>query len=226
MSCFRKDWYGAMYRNGELLMSEKDFATTTRGFQCPHCQGHIRFTVEAYEPEISIEFDDDEPDYGYENDADLPSEDYFRTMEDMSESIRTHRYKDAVRFAQDNFKHLVRFAEDRNSVNLHLPIMTHGIKVLAVMGERELLTQMLQTVNSTPSLSNYAYDVERCVEDADMHDAIVQAVTDNPDCLQPDVKIHIDQADGRRVANLITYLENAGRITRTRNGRKILLNIP
>ena len=104
--------------------------------------------------------------------------------------------------------------------------MTHGIKVLAVMGERELLTQMLQTVNSTPSLSNYAYDVERCVEDADMHDAIVQAVTENPDCLQPDVKIHIDQADGRRVANLITYLENAGRITRTRNGRKILLNIP
>ena len=53
-----------------------------------------------------------------------------------------------------------------------------------------------------------------------------QSVTDNPDCLQPDVKIHIDQADGRSVANLITYLENAGRITRTRNGRKILLNIP
>ena len=56
-------------------------------------------------------------------------------------------------------------------------------------------------------------------------------MTDNPDCLQPDVKIHIDQADidqadGRSVANLITYLENAGRITRTRNGRKILLNIP
>ncbi len=205
-------------------MNDQDIATTTQGFQCPHCQGFIGFTVEAYEPDIGIEFDDE--DFDYEGDADFPGEGYFRTMEEMFESIRTHRYGEAVPLINDNFQHLVSFATGRDSVNLHLPIMTHGIKVLAVMGEREVLARMLQTVNSTPALRNHAYDLERCLEDADIHDAIEQAVKANRNCLQPDVKIHIDQSDGRRVANLITYLENAGRITRTRNGRRILLNVP
>ena len=205
-------------------MSDQDIATTSRGFQCPHCQGFIRFTVEAYEPDISIDFDDEEfDDYG---DADFPSEDYYRTMEDMSESIRTRRYLEAAPLIQDNFRHLVSFASGRENVDLHLPIMTHGIKVLAVLGQREELSRMLQMIHSIPSLRKYAYDLQRCLEDADIHDAIEQAIKTHPNCPQPDVKIHINQTDGRRVANLITYLENAGRITRSRNGRKILLNLP
>ncbi len=205
-------------------MNDQDISTSARGFQCPHCQGFIRFTVEAYEPDFSIELDD--KDFDYEGDGEFPSGDYYRTMDEMSELIRVHRYDAAMPLIQANFKHLVNFASGRDRLDLHLPIMTHGIKVLAVMGERELLSSMLETINSTPSLRNYAYDIETCLEDADIHDRIEQAVKSHPNLLQPDVKVHINQTDGRRVANLITYLENAGRITRTRNGRKILLTTP
>ena len=207
-------------------MSESDVGVIAQGFHCPHCKGFIKITVEGSQSEAIVEVDDEYIDYDDEPDANFPGNEYYRTMDDMNELIRTARYADAVPVVERNFHHLVNYAAERDKVDLEFPVMTRGIKVLAVMGARSLLSQMLQIVRNTPSLRNYSYDLERSLEDADIHDAIVEAVENNPGCLQPDVKVQINQADGRRVANLITYSENAGRITRSRVGRKILLNIP
>ena len=48
---------------------------------------------------------------------------------------------------------------------------------------------------------------------------ILDVVTKHPNCLQTEVKGLVGEQDGRRVANLISYFERAGRIIRIRKER-------
>ena len=78
---------------------------------------------------------------------------------------------------------------------------------------------MADLVKSEPELRHWTGKVEDHLYNLNLFAAIVEAVRSHPNCLQPDVKKLVGETDGRRVANLIGYLEKAGEIVRVREGR-------
>ena len=78
---------------------------------------------------------------------------------------------------------------------------------------------MREIVASTVELEPWAENVERHQHDLRLFKMILDVVTTHPNCLQTEVKGLVGEQDVRRVANLIAYLERAGRIIRIRKGR-------
>ena len=78
---------------------------------------------------------------------------------------------------------------------------------------------MADLVKREPELGHWAGKVEDHFYNLNLFATIVEAVRSHPNCLQPDVKKLVGEKDGRRVANLIAYLEKGGKIVRVREGR-------
>ena len=78
---------------------------------------------------------------------------------------------------------------------------------------------MQEIVASIPELEPWAETVERHQGDRRLLKSIMQLVAARPNCLQTEVKELVGEEDGRRVANLLAYLDKAGRIRRVKAGR-------
>jgi hypothetical protein len=85
---------------------------------------------------------------------------------------------------------------------------------------------MLTVVKSTPELADRVAAVESHLADLETMEEIEAAVYANPGCGQTQMKSLIGAADGRRVSNLIAWLEKAGRISRKRSGSSWTLHPP
>lgn len=199
-------------------------------FRCPHCQGLIGFSVDAYS---SADFDEDvDSDFLLDGGFDFESpasRSYYDSMEKMQQAIGKTKYTEAVPLIRTNLEHLAAFVESivgkNERVPPSIPVLEQGGRILALMGDSEGLKRMREIVAGTNGIEWFLDDVDRHEGDMAMFHSIRQAVKDNPKCLQSDVKIFIGEADGRRVATLIGYLEKSGEITKIREGRKILLTV-
>ena len=198
-------------------------------FQCPHCQGLIGFSVDAYS---SADFDNDadSDDWldGHDFDFESPAtRSYYDSMERMNQAIGRTRYTEAVPLIRTNLEHLATFVKSivdrKERVPPSIPVLEQGGRILALMGDSGGLKRMREIVAGTKGIEWFLDDVNRHELDMELFRSIRQAVRDNPKCVQSDVKILIGEADGRRVATLIGYLEKSGEITKIREGRKILL---
>lgn len=202
--------------------------STTRGFvfKCPHCHEAIMFSVDAYEPpEI---FDDEDEDGEWEdNDQEQgPYYDYYDSMQKMELAINRQFFGEALEAIHENLEHLVEsIGQEDEASTLHVPVLDQGGKILALLEDTSGLERMQEIVTATDALKNYTKIVERHFRDMKMFQDIRAAIRDNPMCLQGDVKVFIAEPDGRRVANLISWLEKNGEIVRTREGRKIFLTL-
>ena len=78
---------------------------------------------------------------------------------------------------------------------------------------------MADLAKSTPELGKWVGSVEKHLYDLELFRSIREAVGSHPSCLQTDVKGLVGEKDGRRVANLISYLEKANGIVRVKEGR-------
>lgn len=200
-------------------------------FQCPHCQGLIGFSVDAYSlTDFGNDADSDVWLDGDDFDFDSPaSRSYYDSMEKMNQAIVRARYTEAVPLIRTNLEHLTKFVEstvDQNDrVPPSIPVLEQGGRILALMGDSDGLRRMREIVTGTKGIDWFLSDVDRHERDMEMFQSIRQAVRDNPRCLQSDVKILIGEPDGRRVATLIGYLEKSREITKIREGRKILLTM-
>ena len=75
-------------------------------------------------------------------------------------------------------------------------------------------------------LGPWTDSVKQHLRDLRLFSAILDAVAKYPRCLQTEVKGLVGEADGRRVATLISYLERAGKIVRIRKGRTYEIVLP
>jgi hypothetical protein len=107
-----------------------------------------------------------------------------------------------------------------------IPTLQQGGTVLALVGDDEGLRRMQEVVASTPELGPWVEEVERHQQDRLLFQAILDAVTAHPNCLQTQVKGSVGEGDAHRVANLISYLEKAGKIARVKSGRTYMLVPP
>jgi len=136
----------------------------------------------------------------------------------------------AARFTRENIHQISAFV--RNTKQEYgtfdistIPALEQGGTMLALEGDDQGLRAMRRIVISNPELNPWNSFINRHEQDMHLFKAILEAVEKNPQCLQTGVKKLVGTEDGRRVANLISWLEKAGRINRTKKGRSFALTI-
>ncbi len=156
---------------------------------------------------------------------------YFSTMSRMQEAISKRDFERAAVLVRANLQQLPDFVkgwrlQSDNFDIQSIPALEQGGTILALAGDDQGLIAMQEILASLADLKPWAHEVIRHVRDRQLFTAIVEAVTAHPNCLQTAVKDLIGEEDGRRVANLISYLEKAGRIVRIKEGRTYRLVLP
>lgn len=151
------------------------------------------------------------------------TDNYFGTMLQMREAVSKRSYNEAGQFVRENLSFISNWVretcEEYGCFDISsIPTLETGGTVLALLGDDEGLKRMREIVVSTSELAPWIEKVNRHQQDRELFQAILQAVSAHPNCLQREVKGIIGFPDGRRVANLISYLEKAGKITRIKTG--------
>ena len=171
---------------------------------------------------------------------------YFGSMSEMQNAIGKHDYETAAVRAREMMAVIPAWIEEETARSVwaaeqrerwdigqqtepdagdvpllppSIPVFQQGGTILALVGDEEALLLMADLVKSEPELRQWTGKVEDHLYNLNLFAAIVEAVRSHPNCLQPDVKKLVGETDGRRVANLIGYLEKAGEIVRVREGR-------
>jgi len=155
---------------------------------------------------------------------------YFATMQRMREAISKHNFESAACLVRENLRQIPGWVRETQweygSFDIgSIPALEQGGTILALADDEAGLAEMQQIVSSVPELKPWDEEVDRHRQDRRLFKAILEVVASHPNCLQTDVKKFIGEADGRRVANLLSYLEKAGKIARIKAGRtyKIML---
>lgn len=97
--------------------------------------------------------------------------------------------------------------------------------MLALAGDCEGLGEMRRIVTSVPELALWIQAVDQHDEDLRLFESILRVVAASPDALQTDMKTLVGAADGRRLGTLVSWLEKAGKIRRTKSGNTYSLTI-
>ncbi len=149
---------------------------------------------------------------------------YFETMSEMQAAISSRDYEAAARLVRENLSYIREWVtEERRQYGSFdipsIPSLDQGGKVLALVGDEEGISEMGSIVGSIPELERWITKVDEHRYDLTLFEKIASAVKANPHCLQTDVKNLVGESNGRRVANLVSYLEKSGAIVRVRSGR-------
>ena len=212
--------------------------TDTFFFSCPYCQGRIKFDVEALQEGNTVS--DIHVGYVYDEEwatgdwrkwkADRAKwEPFYNTVREVSQLIYMREYVEAVPVIHTSLDLMLEilnseetdYVSDGHSGQL----FAEGGRVLAFMGDFDGLNRMHEIARSVPELKRSIVDIEKYQREVGIFQAIREAVRDNPNCLQTDVKILINEVDGHHVARLIAFMDKAGEIVRVREGRKIRLSL-
>lgn len=155
---------------------------------------------------------------------------YFTTLGQLQEAVTKREYERAVGLARENMRQvsgLVQSTErEYGSFDISsIPALEQGGTMLALFGDTEGLEEMREIVGSLPALESWRSVVDQHEKDRSWFAAILAAIEANPGCLQSDIKDLIGAEDGRRIANLLAWLEKAGKIRRTKQGRTYALTL-
>ena len=157
---------------------------------------------------------------------------YFDSMLRMQTAVSQRNFEKAGHLVHENLDYIPGFVSDYKRTHSlsfdirSIPALEQGGVVLALLGDNEGLVRMREIVASIRELKPWVEKVERHRYDLRLFREILDVVTAPPNCLQTDVKGLVGEADGHRVANLISYLEKAGEVVRIKEGRTYRLVPP
>ena len=159
------------------------------------------------------------------------SDAYFKTMQRMQAAVSSRDFEGAARHVRKNLQYLTpwvkEFRSEHRSFDISsIPALQQGGTVLALVGDDKGLARMREIVASAHELEPWVEVVARHRRDRKLFADILELVFAQPNCLQTDVKGLVGEEDGRRVGNLISYLEKAGKIVRVKSGRTYRLLPP
>ena len=148
---------------------------------------------------------------------------YFDTVFLMYAALASRDYDEAAQLVRENLAYIPEWVEEtriqRGSFDIAaIPTLEQGGTVLALLGDEAGIDRMRDLVYSIPHLARWAVKVREHQRELELFKAIQSAVSENPNCLQADIADLVDESDGRRVANLISYLERSGKLIRKRDG--------
>ncbi|MBM3758245.1 MAG: hypothetical protein FJW38_30250, partial [Acidobacteria bacterium] len=158
------------------------------------------------------------------------SSSYFATISLFRAAISQRDFVKAGRLIRENLEQICVLVEDMNrqfgSFGISsIPVLELGGTILALNGDDEALAEMKRIVSSTPELTPWASHVDRHYQDRKLFEAILAVVAAHPNCRQTDLKHLVGAEDAYRIAYLVSYLDEAGKILRIRekNRHKLVI---
>jgi hypothetical protein len=156
---------------------------------------------------------------------------YFDTLFKFYDAKSSNNFELAGDLAFKNINQVSGFVEEELFNNkifrvTSIPSLEHGGTILALLNRKEDLLKAKEIVYSKNELKPWRTKIDEHIENCDLNIKILSVIKNNPGCLQIDMKKLIGLDDGRRIANLILWLEKAGKILRTKTNKTYSLNIP
>jgi len=156
---------------------------------------------------------------------------YFEILAKLQEAISKREYKAAASLTIKSLNQIPALIKSEKqkygSFDItSIPALEHGGTILALLGMKNELIKMKDLVYSTPALEPWRTTINKHLEDISFFTHILEVIAENPNCQQTDVKKLIGYNDGRRVANLLSWLDKAGKIVRTKKGKTYTLTLP
>lgn len=163
-------------------------------------------------------------------DATGSSRGYFELFGQLQSALSQRNYGRAAQLARESLRELPALVRETKSEYgafdiASIPALQHGGTAMALQGDLDGLREMRDVVESIPELRHWMPTVKAHEEDMQLFNAVLEVVAENPGSLQTGVKGLVNVEDGRRVANLISWLEKAGKIARRKEGRSYSLVI-
>lgn len=160
-----------------------------------------------------------------------PPSPYFRTRERMDQAIFCRQYDAAARFARENLDHIFDFVNDvilnRGRFDIpSVPALERGGTMLALADDSAGLNRMHEVVASIPPLASRIPAIEKHFRSRDLFRRIPDVLAQRGPCLQTEMKHLLGETDGHHVAQLLSWLEKAGKIQRERHGKTYRITLP
>lgn len=160
-----------------------------------------------------------------------PPSPYFRTMEEMDWAISDRRYDDAAQFARENLERIFDFVnemilEHGKFDTRSVPALERGGTMMALADDAAGLNRMRKVVVAIPPLAARIPAIEKHFRSRDLFRRIPEALSQRGPCLQNEMKTLLGETDGHHVAQLLAWLEKAGRIRRERSGKTYRVTLP
>ena len=99
-----------------------------------------------------------------------------------------------------------------------IPALEEPLSYYAINGHSGQIKNVEEIVNFFPELSAWKEAVNGAKETASLSTSLMKAVKDNPGTLQKDIKKLIDVEDGKKVANVLYYMDLYGKIRKEKSG--------
>jgi DNA polymerase-3 subunit epsilon len=161
--------------------------------------------------------------------AQIPGGDYFSLLEKLQSAISEKRYSDAAEAAHLSITPLQDWLSDPRGhgerLDLRIPALQQGGTMMALTGDTEGLSKVIDLTRKFDHLAPYRSDAEKHIKSAELFERIRQLVTSKPGVLQNKVKAELDEQDGRHIGNLISWLVKAGEISRVQDGKTYALSM-
>lgn len=158
------------------------------------------------------------------------TERYFQLSGEIESGKRDGDFARAIRAARDTYPILAKFVtecvRDYGKFDIHSSHAIHTAgSLMAVMGDREALSELHQAVEKIPEIQDWLVAAEQAERDADAVDQILAVVQQYPGTLQNQLKKRIAIIDARRLSTLAGWLDRGGRIRRVRTANTYRLNL-
>jgi hypothetical protein len=149
---------------------------------------------------------------------------YFELHEKIEHTKKAGDYYGAISYARQTYRILPAFVDAWKQQHGSFGIVTSvaveaGRTLMPAVGEREGIAELRLALQERPELYPWISIADAASVDADLVGAILDRVAQEPGILQTDVKNRLVDADGRKIANLLYWLEQVGRLRRERQGR-------
>jgi hypothetical protein len=149
---------------------------------------------------------------------------YFDSMAKMQGAISDRKYDEAARIISQTLDVLEPWLkEDKGEYGQFLissiPVFEQGARILAYLGRDGDLAEMEIIVNRHDDFGPWRETIAEHRADQARFARILEIVDQKPGTLQTDMKQLLGEADGRRIASLLAFLEKSGCIDRQKAGK-------
>jgi hypothetical protein len=149
---------------------------------------------------------------------------YFALHEQIQAAHKARDYREVGRLARQTYDLLPTFVaackREYGRWDIQTSVAVHtGGTVLAVLQDEEGVQLLQRTLTAVHELEPWRPIGDAAAADLRLVSRILAGVAATPGIRQADLRTHLADADGRRVAALAAWLEKAGRIRRVRTGK-------
>lgn len=109
-------------------------------------------------------------------------------------------------------------SQDRGLLPADIPVFERGGVMLALAGDKETLQMLQRLVSQEPEMKRWRHQPGEHLHTLALFQQILSVVEENPGCSQTEVMGVVDEPNKHRLAHMVDFLGQAGRLRKVEQG--------